>query len=135
MDRYEAEQDPEKLLQMMLNLLDKEIRMFGVDGGPTANARLRIARQLESMGRRDEARVYLEQVVASYRRNRGDDDLMTAQKEEFLAVSLAEDGLTADAVGLLEHVESVYRSVLGNDNEETKRVRDRIELIAPSGGG
>jgi len=59
---------------------------------------------------------------------------MTAQKEEWLAFRLIEDGFIADALELLEHVEAVYCSALGSDNEETKRVRDRIELIAPTGG-
>ena len=128
-ERYEAKQDPEELLQAKLGLLDKQIKIHGVDGGPTANGRGDVAIQLESMGRMDEARVFWEEIVASFRRNRGDDDLMTAQREEWLAANLAKSGLSEEALILLNHVEDVYRQALGNDDKETRRARGLIESI------
>ena len=117
---------------MKLGLVDTQVRMFGVDGGPTANGRAEVARQLESMGRWVEARVFWEQVVAAYRRNRGADDLMTVQSEEFLALNLAKSGLHQDAINLMDHVVAVYRQALGPDHEETTRAirfRERIKAL------
>jgi hypothetical protein len=58
-------EDPEKLLRQREDLLATQIRVFGPDGGPTANARADVAEQLEAMGRFPEARLLRLEVLAA----------------------------------------------------------------------
>jgi hypothetical protein len=133
MARIEAREGPEKILELRQKQLERQIRVHGVDGGPTANARGDLARHLEKMGRFVEARVFWEQALAAYRRNRGRDDIYTLQYEEWLAANLMTSGLTDEARPLVVHIYDVRLRTLGAENEETKRAQRRLKFL--DGGG
>ena len=43
-EHLDAERDPEEVLEERQQLLERQIKVHGVDGGPTANARGDVAR-------------------------------------------------------------------------------------------
>jgi hypothetical protein len=129
LERIEAKEEPEHVLERRQKVLDRQIKVHGIDGGPTANARGDVARQLEKMGRLVEARVLWEEAVAAYRRNRGADDEYTVQYEERLATNLAKSGLSGEARLLVAHVCDVRLRTLGSENEETKRALRQLAAI------
>jgi hypothetical protein len=128
-ERLSAGEDPEKVLRRLKRVLDLQIKVFGVDGGPTAKARFQVAMQLEKMGRLAEARVFLNEVVAAYSRNRGADDRYTLEYEEWLAANLMKSGLMDQARPLMMHVCDVRSRTLGPDDDGTKRARRRLAAI------
>jgi Tetratricopeptide repeat len=81
-------EDPEGLLEKAEDLLALQIRVFGPDGGPTANAREDVAERLEKLGRFIEARPLREEVLAARRRHLGDEDPDTLSAEEWLGWNL-----------------------------------------------
>ena len=78
--------------------------MFGPDGGPTTNARMHLAIELERSDRLAEARVLWEQVLDASRRHRGPDSPDVLLAEELLAINLVKSGMTDDARRLFAHV-------------------------------
>jgi hypothetical protein len=127
--RYEVDKDPDQLLEMKRGILDRQIRVHGVDGGPTANSRADVAKQLDRMDRHDEARLLWEQIVAAYHRNQGSDDLSTVHYEEWLAVNLIESGRVDEGRVLLEHVYNVRLAALGSEDEATEGVLRRLKSV------
>jgi len=119
LEKINANQDPESLLVQYEKNLDRQIKIHGVDSGPAANARNRLAGQLEKMDRWDEARLFREQAFDAYRRNRGLDDRYTLEAEEWLAVTLARCGLREHATSHIEHVIEERTRTLGPDDEVT----------------
>jgi len=105
------------------------IRQFGPDGGPTANARADVAKQLEKMGRFAEARLLREEVVAANRRHRGDEHQLTLEAEEWLIVNLRDSGLLKEARSLCSQNREARLRKLGPDNEATVRVSRLLETI------
>ena len=130
-DRLDAGSDPEDILERRRRLLDRQIKVFGIDGGPTANSRADVAEQLEKMDRLPEARVLREEVVVAYRRNRGADDLFTVDSEEWLAANLMRSGMTADARPLLDHIVDIRLRTLGAQHEATRRAQRRLSATTP----
>ena len=98
-----------------------QIRRFGPDGGPTANARSLLAMELESGGRIAEAQLLRREVLNAYRRNRDAEDRDVLGAEEGLAVNLAESGMFTEARPLFEHVRDVRGRILGSDDSDTLR--------------
>ena len=134
MQRLNGTDDPEEVLQRYEKLLDRQIRVHGVDGGPTANARGMVAKQLEKMERLVEARVLWEQTVAAYRRSRGADDIYTMEYEEWLAANLMKSGLRREARPLVVHICDVRLRTLGAGNEATIRAQRRLEVLDGASG-
>jgi hypothetical protein len=132
-ERLDANEDPEHVLERRQKVLDRQIRVHGVDGGPTANARGDVAKQLEEMGRLVEARVLREGAVAAYRRNRGADDLFTVDSEEWLAANLMKSGLSGEARPLVVHICEVRLRALGPADEKTERACRRLAVIDQTG--
>lgn len=128
-ERLDAKEDPEHVLERRQKVLDRQIRVHGVDGGPTANARGDVAKQLEKMGRLVEARVLWEEALAAYRRHRGPDDRYTLECEAWLASNLMRSGLYGEARPLLAHVCDVRSRELGPDDEDTKDAFRQLALI------
>ena len=119
LEKLNAKQDPESVLALYEEALKRQIRAHGDDSGPAANARSDIAKQLESMDRLDEARIYRQEAFDAYSRNRGVEDPYTLGAEEWLAVNLARCGLPAEATTHIDHVIEVRTRTLGPDNDET----------------
>jgi hypothetical protein len=132
-ERLMANEDPEHVLELKQKVLDRQIRVHGVDGGPTANARGDVAQQLVKMDRLVEARVLWEEAVAAYRRNRGPDDGYTLDYEEWLAANLMKSGLSGEARPLVVLVRDVRLRTLGPEDEKTERAQRRLATI-DSGG-
>jgi hypothetical protein len=124
LEKLHAKQDPESVLALYEKSLERQIRVHGVDSGPAANARGDVAKQLESMDRLDEARVFRQETFDAYTRNRGVEDPYTLGAEEWLAVNLARCGLTADAIIHIEHVIEVRTQTYGPDHQDTVEARE-----------
>lgn len=123
---------PEWRVKQLEDVLAAQIRLFGLDGGPTANARDDLAKQLEGMGRFTEARILREEVFAANQRHRGDEDSDTLTAEERLALNLANSGLTEDAKPLLAHICEVRLRTLGPEHKDTQRVARVLKrLVKP----
>jgi hypothetical protein len=118
-ERMNKNDPPEELLHRMEVLLARQIRLFGLDGGPTANARGAVAKQLERLGRLPEARLLREEILAAQRHHRGAEDPQTLNAELWLAINLRNQGLPEDARPFFVHVCEARRRVLGPDDEET----------------
>lgn len=128
---YLHEADAEDALKLFEKNLARQIRLFGVDGGGAANARAGVAGQLEKMGRFDEARLLRQEVLAAFRRNRGDEDRYTLLQEEWLAVNLAKSGLHEEARVHLVHIRDGYIRTFGPEHEYTQRVVHNLRIVSP----
>jgi hypothetical protein len=95
--------DPAVALRLSEENLAGQLRLFGTNGSPTATARREVAKDLEAMGRFEEARPLREQVADPYRRQFGDEHPFTLTSEEWLAVNLNHSGIFMEARTLLIH--------------------------------
>src|ERR1022692_5351164 len=84
-DRITKNDSPEKKLERAEKTLSTQIRMFGPDGGPTANARARVATVLERMDRFIEAGFLRDEVLAANRHHLGTEHVRTLMAEMGLA--------------------------------------------------
>ncbi len=112
---------PDWLIGKCEAALARQIRLFGPGGGPTMNARMHLAIELERSNRLAEARVLWEQVLDASRRHQGPEspDVLTA--EELLAINWVKSGMTDDARPLFAHVRDARERLLGSDHEDTLR--------------
>jgi hypothetical protein len=127
-----AHRDPADNLMIAEDVLAKQLRRFGPDGGPTANARAEVAKRLEILGRFVEARVLREEVVAANRRHRGNDDLYTLAAEEWLAFDLVQCGMRDEASELYSHVYEVRLRDIGPDDARTAHARANLAAMGAS---
>ena len=127
-----ALRDPAENLKVAEDVLARQIRLFGPDGGPTANARAEVAKRLEILERFVEARVLREEVVAAFRRHRGNDDLYTLVAEEWLAFDLVQCGMRDEASDLYSHVFQVRLRDLGPDDAKTVHARANLAAMGAS---
>lgn len=119
--RTARDRDPEWRIRKCEATLARQIRLFGPDGGPTTNARMHLAIELERSDRLAEARVLWEKVLDASSRHRGPEssDVLTA--EELLAINLVKSGMTDDARPLFAHVRDARERLLGSDHADTLR--------------
>jgi hypothetical protein len=115
---------PQDKLDVVESALAATIRTHGLDGGPTAIGRARVAEQLEEMGRHDEGRLLREEVLAARKRDQGGEHLDTLSAELALAVNLKNSGeVEGEALTLCTHVYELRCTLLGPDDEEPIRAR------------
>lgn len=119
--RAARDRDPDWLIGRCEATLARQIRLFGPDGGPTTNARMHLAIELERSDRLAEARVLWEQVLDASRRHRGPDSPDVLLAEELLAINLVKSGMTDDARRLFAHVGDARERLLGSDHRDTLR--------------
>lgn len=124
-----TKRDDEWWLKLHEDRLAKLIRRHGVDSGLAATARKDIATRLEHLGRVDEARLLREEVVAAFRRNRGNDDPYTLVEEEWLAHNLAMSGLAEQARVVALHIYEVRQRDLGPVHKDTIRAEALLSSI------
>ena len=115
-----ADLPPQEALEFAERNLDRQIRIYGPDGGPTAVGRWNVATKLEALGRYEEARLLRREVIAAYGRHVGAEHPHTLSAELALGINLAKSGLCDDARTLFEHVLEHGRRVLPPDDETTK---------------
>ena len=128
-------EDPEERLNRLEALLARQIRIFGPDGGPAANARELVATQLEKMDRFTEARLLREEVVAAFRRNRGEEDEYTLLAEEWLGTNLAKSGKPREARLLYGHVYEIRLRTAGPEDKGTLRTQQILRGLDPGDEG
>lgn len=117
---YRRRMTAERRLETAENVLARMIEHFGIDSGPAAKSRDRVAEALEEQGRYQEARLLREQAHAAYARNLGETNPSTLSAELRLAVNLFEHGEHQQALPLAEHVLRTQQQVLGVDHERTQ---------------
>jgi Tetratricopeptide repeat len=110
---------PEESLEAAEDILRRQIRIFGPDGGPAAVGRANVAKKLEDLGRLDEARLLRREVVAGYKRHLGDGHIYTLSAELALGINLKTSGMSDEARDLFTHVHEERTRVLGPDDEAT----------------
>jgi Tetratricopeptide repeat len=125
----DGDKDPEQLLADKEALLATCIRIFGVDGGPTARGREGVAAALTSLGRHSEALALRKEVVSANERNLGDRHEYTLDSQLSYARSLHAVGDHSDAIDLCRNVLAVREEQLGVDHEDTKRTKRVLDRL------
>jgi hypothetical protein len=82
------------------------------------------------MRRFPEARLLRTEVLAAHRRHWGEEDPETLVAEEWLALNLANSGLTEDARPLLMRIYQVRLRTLGLEHKDTKQTKRFLERLA-----
>lgn len=131
--RYEDKLSTDEKISIAEREVRTQIRLFGVDGGPTANARKDLAERLEGADRWIEARVLREEVLAGRRRHLGADHRETLVAELWLARNLSRDCIYDQALALAVHARDGF--VDQEDIEAAERAVSSIERSRGGAGG
>lgn len=121
-------------MQRYERLLAIQTRLFGVDGGPTANAREDFAKALEGAEQWSEARLFREEVLGARRRNLGEDHRDTLIAEIWLARNLAHDAMYEEALFLAIHARDCWRRDDQVDDEDIDVAERLVTSIEKAGG-
>lgn len=128
-DKGNAASSPEETLEFLEDALATAVRLFGTDGGPTAVARREVAKQLQEMGRFQEAHLLYSESYAAMLRHREPDELATVLAEEWLAQSHLSLGHTDEGRRMYRHVLEVYQRRFGDNDEATLRAKQFLQDI------
>jgi hypothetical protein len=128
-DRVTKNNPDEKNLEGLEKGLAKMVRVFGPDGGPTANARAAVATMLERMDRLDEAATLREEVLAANRYHLGAEHVRSLMAEMCLASNLIRQDRADEAKPLLRHVIEVRQRTLGPNADGTNEVEKWLANI------
>jgi tetratricopeptide (TPR) repeat protein len=127
--------NPEDALESAERSLQRAIRIYGPDGGPTAVCRGEVAKRLEALGRWDEARTRREEALDAYRRRLGDEHRYSLDAEMFLGDNLRNAGLTELARKYYLHVCEVRRRTLGPGDSQTQLAERCLDSLGGNGDG
>jgi hypothetical protein len=125
--------DGEARLELLEESLGDQIRIFGPDGGPTADARARVAKQLEAMGQMAEARLLRVEVLTTYRKHMGEDHPTTLIMEAWLVNNLYLSGMTESARMGAKRLYEARLRVSGPDDENTLWVKRMLVALGSLG--
>jgi tetratricopeptide (TPR) repeat protein len=127
--RISKREDPQLRADRRLRLVDRQIRVHGPSGLPTARARIDAADSLVAAGRNAEAVELRREVVETYERNLGREDLATLEQTAALAELLSRAGQRTEAMDLMQRVYNSLLRALGPQNQSTQWARGFLALL------